>query len=118
MKKCMNHPHQFVDDSLEGILMAYRGFYQRGGDDLRAIIHPTQNANVRILTGGGYGHLPVFLGYVGDGLCDGAAVGNVFTSPSCETILNATRALKPQNGVLWQRTFFEWLDKWLKPAKQ
>ena len=26
--------------------------------------------------------------------------------------------LKPQNGVLWQRTFFEWLDKWLKPAKQ
>ena len=25
--------------------------------------------------------------------------------------------LKPQNGVLWQRTFFEWLDKWLKPAK-
>ena len=28
------------------------------------------------------------------------------------------RLLKPQNGVLWQRTFFEWLDKWLKPAKQ
>lgn len=101
MKKCMNHPHQFVDDSLEGILMAYRGFYQRAGNDLRAIIHPTQNANVKILTGGGYGHLPVFLGYVGDGLCDGAAVGNVFTSPSCETILNATRALKPQNGVLY-----------------
>ncbi|MCI6376975.1 MAG: dihydroxyacetone kinase subunit DhaK [Clostridiales bacterium] len=101
MKKCMNHPQQFVDDSLQGILMAYRGFYQSGNDDLRAIIHPTQNANVRIITGGGYGHLPVFLGYVGNGLCDGAAVGNVFTSPSCEAILNATRALKPQNGVLY-----------------
>jgi dihydroxyacetone kinase-like protein len=101
MKKCMNDTDLFVDESLSGILAAYRGFYEIGGKDLRAVIHPSTDDKVIIVTGGGYGHLPLFLGYVGDGLCDGVAVGNVFTSPSCKTILNATHALKPSKGVLY-----------------
>lgn len=101
MKKCMNDTDLFVDESLSGILAAYRGFYETGGNDLRAVIHPPTDDKVIIVTGGGYGHLPLFLGYVGDGLCDGAAVGNIFTSPSCKTILNATHALKPSKGVLY-----------------
>jgi phosphoenolpyruvate---glycerone phosphotransferase subunit DhaK len=101
MKKCMNGTDLFVDESLSGILAAYRGFYEIGGEDLRAVIHSSANDNVIIVTGGGYGHLPLFLGYVGDGLCDGVAVGNVFTSPSCKTILNVTYALKPSKGVLY-----------------
>lgn len=101
MNKCLNQPRLFVDQSLEGILMAYSSFYKRGGKDCHAIIHPVSGPKVKIITGGGYGHLPVFLGYVGDGLCDGVAVGNVFTSPSCESILNAVHALDPKQGVLF-----------------
>ena len=65
------------------------------------IHHCKQESKVSIITGGGYGHLPVFLGYVGDGLCDGVAVGNVFTSPSCETIQNVTNSVENGSGVLY-----------------
>lgn len=102
MKKCMNTSEDFVDESLEGIYKAYPEFYVKGNLDVRALCHPGKDkGKVSIVTGGGYGHLPVFLGYVGDGLCDGAAVGNVFTSPSCEAILNVTRAVGHEAGVLY-----------------
>jgi phosphoenolpyruvate---glycerone phosphotransferase subunit DhaK len=101
MKKCMNSADDFVDESLNGICAAYPGFYVTANGDTRAIIHPTKKDNVKIVTGGGYGHLPVFLGYVGDGLADGVAVGSTFTSPSSDSILNATRGLSPQKGVLY-----------------
>ena len=101
MKKCMNDANDFVDESLNGICAAYPGFYIQANNDSRAIIHPVSKDRVRIVTGGGYGHLPVFLGYVGDGLADGVAVGSTFTSPSSESILNVTRALSPSKGVLY-----------------
>jgi len=101
MKKCMNGADEFVDQSLSGICAAYPGFYVKANDDSRAIVHPVKKDKVKIVTGGGYGHLPVFLGYVGDGLADGVAVGSTFTSPSSESILNATRALSPHKGVLY-----------------
>src|SRR5206468_3842044 len=57
--------------------------------------------HVGIVTGGGSGHLPLFLGYVGTGLCTAVAVGNVFASPSPEQILAATRAANGGAGVLY-----------------
>ena len=59
------------------------------------------SGKVAIVTGGGYGHLPTFLGYVGIGLCDGVAVGNVFTSPSFDTIWNVTQRVVSTSGVLF-----------------
>ena len=56
---------------------------------------------VGIVTGGGSGHLPVFLGFVGVGLCSGVAVGNVFSSPSMDQILEATRGVDGGAGVLY-----------------
>ncbi len=56
---------------------------------------------VGIVTGGGSGHLPLFLGYVGYGLADGVAVGDVFASPSSEQILEATRAVSGGTGILY-----------------
>ena len=53
------------------------------------------------MTGGGSGHLPVFLGYVGQGLADGCAVGNVFASPSSDQMLAVTRAVDAGRGVLY-----------------
>lgn len=102
MKKCMNHSDNFVDDSLEGIYKAHQGFYEKGNGNTRALIHRSSiKGKVSIITGGGFGHLPLFLGYVGEGLCDGAAVGNVFTSPSCEAILDTAHSLEHENGILF-----------------
>ncbi len=102
VKRCMNRSEGFVDDSLNGIYRAHKGYYESAGGDVRALVHRgAQTRRVGIVTGGGFGHLPVFLGYVGDGLCDGCAVGNVFTSPSCDTILAASRAVAREDGVLF-----------------
>ena len=54
-----------------------------------------------IATGGGSGHLPLFLGYVGEGMLDGCAVGDVFQSPSSEQMLEVTKAIHAGAGVLY-----------------
>lgn len=103
MKKLMNAPSDFVEQSLRGILAAYPRQYTACPDDVRAFYNASAPAKgkVAVVTGGGYGHLPVFLGYVGQSLCDGVAVGNVFTSPSCESILNVSRAVDGGAGILY-----------------
>ena len=102
MKKIINDPMAFVDEMLEGILAAHPS-QLKAANDPRAIVRadaPVQG-KVAILTGGGSGHLPVFLGYVGKGLCSGVAVGNVFSSPSAETMYEATVATNGGAGALY-----------------
>ncbi len=103
MKKIMNTAEHFVDESLEGIVSAFGGALRFAGSDRRAIVRADVKSKnkVAIITGGGYGHLPTFLGYVGFGFCDGVAVGNVFTSPSAETIANAAMEAETGQGVLF-----------------
>jgi len=102
MAKLMNNPADFVQQSMSGILKAHSEVYTCGNGNVQALCLKNKHAGkVAIITGGGYGHLPLFLGYVGEGLCDGAAVGNVFTSPSCETILDVARAADNGAGVLF-----------------
>ena len=103
MKKLINDPDAFVDETLDGILRAHPGELRAVGDDLRAIVRADAplDGRVGIVTGGGSGHLPVFLGYVGVGLCSGVAVGNVFSSPSSEQMLAATKGVDGGAGVLY-----------------
>ncbi len=56
---------------------------------------------VALATGGGSGHLPVFLGYVGRGLLDGCAVGEVFNSPSADQMLTVTKRIDGGKGVVY-----------------
>ena len=102
MSRLINDPDTFVDETLAGILAAH-GDVLRATEDPRALVRTACpiDAKLGIVTGGGSGHLPLFLGYVGDGLTDGVAVGNVFSSPSAETILQATRAVDAGRGVLY-----------------
>lgn len=102
MKKIMNSAETFVDESLEGIITAYGDSLKFAHEDNRAVVRADAKAKnkVAIITGGGYGHLPTFLGYVGHGFCDGVAVGNVFTSPSGQTIANAAMETETGKGVL------------------
>ena len=102
MKKILNSADTFVDESLDGIVLAHNDSLRFSADDHRAVIRSDAKTRgkVAIVTGGGYGHLPTFLGYVGYGFCDGVAVGNVFTSPSGETIANAAKETENGRGVL------------------
>ena len=102
MKKLINRPEDFVDETLEGILAAHPDQLRTVGPDLRAIVRADApgEGRVGIVTGGGSGHLPLFLGYVGRGLASGVAVGNVFSSPSSEQIFDATMGVSGGAGVL------------------
>ena len=102
MKKLINDPAAFVDELIDGILLAHPDELRAVDDDRRAIVRADApgDGRVGIVTGGGSGHLPVFLGFVGVGLCSGVAVGNVFSSPSMEAVLDATRAVSGGAGVL------------------
>ena len=71
-------------------------------DDRRCIVSKRKKqGKVGIATGGGSGHLPLFLGYVGDGLLDGCSVGGVFQSPSAEQMFEVTKAIDSGAGVLY-----------------
>jgi len=103
VKKIINEPEAFVDEFVQGILLAHPGLVKTPGDDLRVLVRADapQQGKVGIVTGGGSGHLPLFKGYVGKGLCSGVAIGNVFSSPSPEQIFEATKAVDGGAGVLY-----------------
>ena len=103
MKKFVNNPNRFVDEALEGIVMAHGDKVRLLPEDERVIVRvkaSEEKSKVGIVTGGGFGHLPVFLGYVGKGLADSCAVGNVFSSPGSMQIFHAMEAVEQGKGVL------------------
>ena len=102
MKKILNEPYAYVDEMLIGLCAAHPEYYQKVGETGRVIKRPEAPipGKVGIVTGGGSGHLPVFTGYVGPGLLDAAAIGDVFASPACDEIAEAMRAASGGKGVL------------------
>ncbi|UOF90411.1 dihydroxyacetone kinase subunit DhaK [Fodinisporobacter ferrooxydans] len=101
MKKLINNPNHVVDDALSGFLRANREIVRRSEKDPRAVVRTTIEANkVGIVIGGGSGHKPAFIGYVGEGMADGVAIGNIFASPSPYPILSAIQEVHQGNGVL------------------
>ena len=101
MKKIINKPSDFVEESIDGLVKSHPDVYAFAPDNKRVITRATKASNkVGIVTGGGSGHLPVFTGYVGKGLLDACAVGSVFASPSVDQIASAIRNADNGNGVL------------------
>ena len=102
MRKLINAPENFVDEVLDGIIRAYGDKLVLAGGQGRVVLRPEgpKKGHVGIVTGGGSGHLPVFLGYVGQGMLDGCAVGNVFASPSSQTMFEMIKACDGGAGVL------------------
>jgi len=102
MKKIINAPEDFARETVEGILLAHSDRLKALEGDLQIIARNdiVKPGKVSIVTGGGSGHLPVFLGYVGKGMLDGCAVGNVFASPSANKMFNMIKGCDYGNGVL------------------
>lgn len=102
MKKILNNPANYVDEMLDGLCRAHPEYYARAGSGGRVIKRggKPRPGKVGVVSGGGSGHLPVFTGYVGPGLLDACAIGNVFSSPSAEQMADAMRAANFGAGVL------------------
>jgi phosphoenolpyruvate---glycerone phosphotransferase subunit DhaK len=103
MRKILNEPTLFVHEMLEGILAAHPGQLAIAAEDPHGLVRADApvRGKVAIATGGGSGHLPLFLGYVGVGLLDGVAVGDVFSSPTAEQMLDVTKRIDGGAGVLY-----------------
>lgn len=99
MTKVFDAPDQFADTAL-------RGFCAAHADRVRAVPHgalraaPGARGKVALLVGGGSGHYPAFLGYVGTGMADAAVAGDVFASPSTAWIHGVARAANRGGGVI------------------
>ena len=102
-KKIINDGANAVDEMLEGILAAHPGHLKAVDGSPRSIvaIHGPRPGKVGLVIGGGSGHEPTFLGYVGKGLADAAAVGNVFASPPPDPIVACAKAVSGGAGVLF-----------------
>ena len=100
MKKILNDPFNYVDEMLEGLCAAHPEYYAQPEPRVIARVGGATRGKVGIVTGGGSGHLPIFTGYVGKGLLDAAAIGDVFASPSVEQMAAAMRQANGGAGVL------------------
>jgi len=101
MKKIINNPSNFVEESIVGLIKSHPDVYALAKDNNRVITRANKSSKkVGIVTGGGSGHLPVFTGYVGKGFLDACAIGSVFASPSVEQMVSAIKNADNGNGVL------------------
>lgn len=101
-KKLINAPENIISEMIEGMVGAHPDMLRVEGETGRAVVavDGPRDGKVGIVVGGGSGHEPAFAGYVGRGLADAAAVGNVFASPSPAHIAEAARAADGGVGVL------------------
>lgn len=102
MKKLINDPARYVDESLDGLVRGYPDRYRRVGARGRVIArHQVKKAGlVGVASGGGFGHLPLFAAYVGHGLLNACAVGDVFAGPSLDSVIESLQAADRGAGVL------------------
>lgn len=101
MKKILNNPEHYADEALHGMCLAFPHLYTQSGEAGRVISRAAPGAaKPGIVSGGGSGHLPTFAGYVGPGLLDACAVGNVFAGPAVMDCIDAIRAADSGKGVL------------------
>ncbi|RXE46872.1 dihydroxyacetone kinase subunit DhaK [Chromohalobacter israelensis] len=99
MQRIINDPDNVVDDALKGYLRASPTLLAPT-DHPRVLKYAGHTGDkVGVVTGGGSGHEPAFLGYVGDGLCDAVAVGEIFSSPTADAFLEAFRVANRGQGV-------------------
>ena len=100
MQRILNNPDNIVDEML-------KGFVKTHCDIVKTTDHPRvlaakaapQQGKVGVVTGGGSGHKPAFIGYIGENLCDTAAVGEICSSPTAAAFLDAFKAADGGAGV-------------------
>lgn len=101
MKKIVNKAENVVQESMEGFISCYRNLYRKH-EEVNGVIYKGRRKNkVSLVIGGGSGHEPMFSGFVGKGLADAAACGNIFASPDPNTVYQTASAVQEGKGVLF-----------------
>lgn len=100
MNKLINHPDQMIPEMLAGYLSLNPDQYSQV-PGVMGIKNKDDQDKVSVVIAGGSGNEPWVLGFVGEGLADGAALGQVYTAPPSRTVLAVTRAVPNQKGVLF-----------------
>ena len=99
MQRILNDPDDIVNEMLKGFLKVHHDIVEET-DNPRVIKAKNIPADkVGIVTGGGSGHKPAFIGYVGKNMCDAAAVGEICSSPTAAAFLDAFKAADQGKGV-------------------
>lgn len=105
MQRILNNPDNIVDEMLEGFVKTHSDIVKlvkTSEDNPRGVIaavNAPQAGKVGVVTGGGSGHKPAFVGYVGKNMCDATAVGEICSSPTAVAFLEAFRAANGGEGV-------------------
>jgi triose/dihydroxyacetone kinase / FAD-AMP lyase (cyclizing) len=102
MKKFINRPQDVVEEMLQGLVVLNPGCARLPGHNvlIRADANPATASQVAILSGGGSGHEPAHAGYIGAGMLSAAVAGEVFTSPSSDSVFAAIQAVAGKSGSL------------------
>lgn len=100
MKKFINRPEDVERQVVDGYVKSYPALIHKVGDDVVARTH-RKRGKVALVSGGGMGHEPAHLGYVGTGMLDAAVGGAIYTSPAVDRISAGIEAVAPDaTGVL------------------
>lgn len=100
MKKLINKPENILNEALMGFVSAFENDVKKL-DNFPIIIRKNKKENkVALVSGGGSGHEPAHLQYVGTGMLDAAVCGEIFTSPSADKVYEAIKAVNSNKGVL------------------
>jgi dihydroxyacetone kinase len=102
MKKFINRPEDVVEEMMQGLAALYSGSIRLLGHKVmvRADAEQARDPQVAVLSGGGSGHEPAHAGYIGVGMLSAAVVGEVFTSPSSDSVFAAIKAVSREPGAL------------------
>lgn len=99
MQRLVNEKDHVVEDMLEGYVQA-KSYIEYGGSEKRVVKYTDiPQGKVGLVSGGGSGHEPAFLGYIGKNMLDAVAIGEVFSSPTANAFLDAFREANHENGV-------------------
>lgn len=99
MTRLFNEPAAFADEMIEGFVASHGRWVRRVSGGVARSTRSTPGT-VALVIGGGSGHYPAFGGLVGQGLAHGAALGNLFASPSAQQIYNVAKAADNGGGIL------------------
>lgn len=101
MKKIINNAEDVVTEGLDGLVSCYRRLYEKHPEVKGVLLKNRRKNKVSLVIGGGSGHEPMFSGFVGEGLADAAACGNIFASPDPNTIYETACAVNEGKGILF-----------------
>ncbi|MFC5758572.1 dihydroxyacetone kinase subunit DhaK [Rhizobium sp. GCM10022189] len=102
MQRFINNPDEVVEDTVRGFVKAHADIVRLSAQNPRVVAarHAPVSGKVGVITGGGSGHEPAFIGYTGRNMLDAVAIGELFSSPTAKSFLDAAREANGGKGVV------------------